>query len=183
MAPGILRGSLELARTLPPGVSPGLADRAAKNALGHLRGEHRDLAGRMTHEVGRWMRRGGLGLALLMPLVVVLTVVAPERSLMAWAGLATPLELMAGPTLPALVVTPGTVEVFRGSDVQMEVSAPGRATVTVHWQAAGDVALEETIDLDGDRGSFVLQSVTARLGDPSWQGFGQARLPEQQDRP
>ena len=162
MAPGVLRGSLELARTLPPGVSSGLADRAAQNALGHLRGEHRDLAGRMTHEVGRWMRRGGLGLALLMPLVVVLTVVAPERSLMAWAGLATPLELMAGPTLPALVVTPGTVEVFRGSDVQMEVSAPGRATVTVHWQAAGDVALEETIDLDGDRGSFVLQSVTAR---------------------
>ena len=162
MAPGVLRGSLELARTLPPGVSSGLADRAAQNALGHLRGERRDLAGRMTHEVGRWMRRGGLGLALLMPLVVVLTVVAPERSLMAWAGLATPLELMAGPTLPALVVTPGTVEVFRGSDVQMEVSAPGRATVTVHWQAAGDVALEETIDLDGDRGSFVLQSVTAR---------------------
>ena len=162
MAPGVLRGSLELARTLPPGVSSGLADRAAQNALGHLRGEHRDLAGRMTHEVGRWMRRGGLGLALLMPLVVVLTVVAPERSLMAWAGLATPLELMAGPTLPALVVTPGTVEVFRGSDVLMEVSAPGRTTVTVHWQAAGDVALEETIDLDGDRGSFVLRSVMAR---------------------
>ena len=162
MAPGVLRGSLELARTLPSGVSPGLADRAAQNALGHLRGEHRDLAGRMTHEVGRWMRHGGLGLALLMPLVVVLTVVAPERSLMAWTGLATPLELMAGPTLPALVVTPGTLEVFRGSDVLMEVSAPGRATVTVHWQAAGDVALEETIDLDGDRGSFVLRSVTAR---------------------
>ena len=81
---------------------------------------------------------------------------------MAWAGLARPFELMAGPTLPALVVTPGTVEVLRGSDVPMEVSAPGRTTVTVHWQAAGDVALEQTIDLDGDRGSFVLRRVTAR---------------------
>ena len=162
MAPGVLRGSLELARTLPAGVSSGLADRAAQNALGHLGGEHRALAGRMTHEVGRWMRRGGLGLTVLMPLVVVLTVVAPGRSLMAWAGLARPFELMAGPTLPALVVTPGTVEVLRGSDVPMEVSAPGRTTVTVHWQAAGDVALEEAIDLDGDRGSFVLRSVTAR---------------------
>ena len=162
MAPGVLRGSLELARTLPPGVSSGLADQAAQDALGHLGGEHRNLAGRMTHEVRRWMRGGGLGLAVLMPLVVVLTVVAPGRSLMAWAGLARPFELMAGPTLPALVVTPGTVEVLRGSDVPMEVSAPGRTAVTVHWQAAGDIALKETIDLDGDRGSFVLRSVTAR---------------------
>jgi len=162
MAPGVLRGSLELARTLPPGVSPGLADRAAQDALGRLRAEERNLAGRMTHEVGRWMRRGGLGLGLLLPLVVVLTVVAPGRSLMAWAGLARPFELMAGPTLPALVVTPGTVEVRRGSDVPMQVSAPGRTTVTVHWQAAGDVALEEMIELDGDRGAFVLRSVTAR---------------------
>jgi len=97
-----------------------------------------------------------------MPLVIVLTVVAPGRSFMAWAGLARPFELMAGPTLPALVVTPGTVEVLRGSDVPMEVSAPGRTMVTVHWQATGDIALEEMIDLDGDRGSFVLRSVTAR---------------------
>ena len=162
MAPGVLRGSLELARTLPPGVSSRLADRAAQNALAHLRGANRDLAGRMTHEVGRWMRRGGLGLILLMPLVVVLTVVAPGRSVMAWAGLARPFELMARPTLPALVVTPGTVEVPRGSDLPMDVSAPGRTTVTVHWQAAGDVALEEMIQLDGDRGSFVFRSVTAR---------------------
>jgi len=162
MAPGVLTGSLELARTLPAGVSSSLADQAAHNALGYLQGERRDLAGRMTHEVGRWMRRGALGLMVLMPLVVVLTVVAPGRSLMAWAGLARPFELMAGPTLPALVVTPGTVEVLRGSDVPMEVSAPGRTTVTIHRQAAGDIALEETIDLDGDRGSFVLRNVTAR---------------------
>ena len=102
------------------------------------------------------------GLILLMPLVVLLTVMAPARSLMAWAGLARPFELMARPTLPALVVTPGNVEVLRGSDVPMEVSAPGRTTVTVHWQAAGDVELEELIELDGDRGSFVLRRVTAR---------------------
>ena len=162
IAPGVLRGSLELARTLPSGVSSSLADQAAQNALGYLHGERRDLAGRMTYEVGQWMRRGGLGLMVLMPLVIVLTAVQPGRSLMAWAGLARPFELMAGPTLPALVVTPGTVEVLRGSDVPMEVSAPGRTTVTVHWQAAGDILLEETIDLDGDRGSFVLRSVTAR---------------------
>ena len=161
MAPGVLRGSLELARTLPSGVSSSLADQAAQNALGYLHGERRDLAGRMTHEVGRWMRRGGLGLMVLMSLVIVLTAVAPGRFLMVWAGLARPFDLIAGPTLPALVVTPGTVEVLRGSDVPMEVSAPGRTTVTVHWQATGDIALAETIDLDGDRGSFVLRSVTA----------------------
>ena len=162
MAPGVLRGSLELARTLPSGVSSSLADRAAQDALRYLDGERRDLAGRMTHEVRRWMGRGGLGLMVLMPLVTALTAVAPRRSLMAWAGLARPFELMAGPILPALVVTPGTVEVPRGSDVPMDVSAPGRATVTVHWQAAGDVALQEMVDLDRDRGSFVFRSVTAR---------------------
>jgi hypothetical protein len=162
MAPGVLGGSLELARTLPSGVSSSLADRAAQNALTYLRGERRDLAGRMIRKVRWWIRHGGLGLGVLMPLVIVLTVVAPGRSFMAWSGLARPFELMAGPTLPALVVTPGTVEVLRGSDVPMEVSAPGRTTVTVHWQATGDIALEEMIDLDGDRGSFVLRSVTAR---------------------
>ena len=163
MAPGLLKGSLELGRTLPHGVSSGLADRAARNVLGQLGGEQRDLGGRMTRDVARWIRRGGVSLMLVMPLVVVLTAVAPGRSLMAWAGLARPFELMAAPTLPALVVTPGTIEVLRGSDVPMEVSAPGRTTVTVHWQAAGDIALEEMIDLDGDRGSFLLRSVTARI--------------------
>ena len=39
MAPGVLKGSLELARTLPAGVSSDLADQAARDALGHLRGE------------------------------------------------------------------------------------------------------------------------------------------------
>ena len=162
MAPGVLRGSLELARTVPAGVSSRLADRAAQDALARLRGEHRDLAGRMAHEVGRWMRRGVLGLTVLFPLVVVLTVMAPGRSSMAWAGLARPFELLAGPRLPALVVTPGTVEVQRGSDVPLAVSAPGRTTVTVHWQAAGDVEFAEMIHLDGDQGSFVLRSITAR---------------------
>jgi hypothetical protein len=162
MAPGLLKGSLELARVLPPGVSSPLADHAANNAVGRLQGAHGDLAGRMTQEVGGWIRRGAFGFVVLIPLVLVLTVVAPGRSLMALVGLASPFELLAGPTLPALVVTPGTVEVPRGSDVTMHVSAPGRAMVTVHWQAAGDVALEEEIVLDGDQGSFVLQDVSAR---------------------
>jgi hypothetical protein len=130
IAPGVLRGSLELARTLPDGVSSRLADRAAQNAVGRLQGDYRTLAGRMTHEVGYWIRRGVLGLIVLMPLVLVFTFVAPGRSVMALAGLASPFELLAGPTLPALVVTPGTIEVPRGFDVPMEVSAPGRTAVT-----------------------------------------------------
>ena len=162
MAPGLLKGSLELARALPAGVSSDLADHAAHNAVRQLQGERGDLGGRMTQEVGRWIRRGGLGFLVMMPLALVLTVAAPGRSLMALVGLGKPFELLAGPTLPALVVTPGTVEVPRGSDVPMQVSAPGRMMVTVHWQAAGDVALAETIDLDGDQGSFVLRSVSAR---------------------
>ena len=162
LAPGVLQGSLELARALPPGVSSALAFQAAEAALTDLKGPRPRLAGRLAAEAARWTRRATMGLALLVPTVALLTIVSPSRSFAAWSGLARPFGLLAGPTLPPLEVTPGTAEVLRGADVPLTVTAPGRTTVTVHWQAAGDVALEERLDVVADRAGLVLRTVTAR---------------------
>ena len=162
LARGVLQGSLELARALPPGVSSALAFQAAEAALTDLKGPRPRLAGRLAAEAARWTRRATMGLALLVPTVALLTVVSPSRSFAAWSGLARPFSLLAGPTLPPLEVTPGTAEVLRGADVPLTVTAPGRTTVTVHWQAAGDVALEERLDVVADRAGLVLRTVTAR---------------------
>ncbi len=162
LAPGVLQGSLELARALPPGVSSALAFQAAEAALTDLKGPRPRLAGRLAAEAARWTRRAAMGLVLLVPTVALLTVVSPSRSFAAWSGLARPFGLLAGPTLPPLKVTPGTAEVLRGADVPLTVTAPGRTTVTVHWQTAGDVALEERLDVVADRAGLVLRTVTAR---------------------
>lgn len=162
LAPGILQGSLELSRSLPGGVSSSLAVSAAERALGDLSGPHPSLAGRMASEAARWVRRGVVGLTVLVPLVIVLTAAAPSRSFAAWSGLARPLGLLAGPDLPPLEVTPGSVEILRGTDVALDVSAPGRVEVTIHWQAAGDVKREQRLDVVADRTSFLLRAVAAR---------------------
>ena len=58
LAPGVLRGSLELARKLPRGVSSSLAVQAAEEALTDLDGGGPDSAGRLAGEAARWIRRG-----------------------------------------------------------------------------------------------------------------------------
>ena len=162
LAPGVLQGSLELARTLPPGVSSALAAQAAEETLTDLHGPRPRLAGRLGGEAQGWIRRGTVGLAVLVPMVVLLTMVSPTRSFAAWSGLARPFGLLAGPTLPPLEVTPGSAEVLRGTDVPLTVTAPGRLAVTVHWQAAGDVATEERLDVIADQAGLVLRTVSAR---------------------
>ena len=162
LAPGVLQGSLELARALPGGVSSALAVQAAEEALADLKGPRPRLAGRMAGEATGWIRRGTLGLVLLVPTVAVLTMISPTRSYAAWAGLARPFGLLSGPTLAPLEVTPGSTEVLRGSDVPLTVTAPGRLSVTVHWQAAGDVAVEERLDVIADQAGLVLRTVSAR---------------------
>ena len=162
LAPGVLQGSLELARALPAGVSSALAEQAAEEALTDLTGPHPRLAGRLAGEASGWIRRATVGLAVLIPTVAVLTMVSPTRSFAAWSGLARPFGLLAGPTLPPLEVTPGSTEVLRGADVPLTVTAPGRLTVTVHWQAVGDVAVEERLDVAADRAGLVLRTVSAR---------------------
>ncbi|SVB03416.1 uncharacterized protein METZ01_LOCUS156270, partial [marine metagenome] len=65
LARGLLRGSLELARALPRGVSASLASRAAERVLGDLRGRESEIAGRMAVQAGHWIRRGFVSFSAL----------------------------------------------------------------------------------------------------------------------
>ena len=70
---------------------------------------------------------------------------------------------MRDPVLARIVVTPGSIEVLRGSDVQVTVQAPGRQSVTLGWQAAGDIPRSELLDLLDDRATYVFQGVGATI--------------------
>ena len=163
LAQGMVRGSLEVARALPNGVSPTLAGRAVESVLGALGGSSQELAGGLGQGVDRWLRRGMGILAALTFVVIVLAVGAPRRAGRAWMALSTPLRVMADPVLPPLVLAPGTVEVLRGSDVSVRLEAPGRATAELVWQVAGDVSTSELLTLGGGVGVRVFKSVSAAV--------------------
>jgi hypothetical protein len=159
---GEVRGSLELSREMPRGVSSSLADRAAERLVAGLR-PHGDsaLSGDLGRRVALWTRRGW-GAVLATTLVfVTLTALAPTRTAHAWAGLASPLAVLNGPSLPALGVSPGDAEVMRGTDVEIIIDAQGRRTVDLMWQAVGDVARTERLDVADGRAAYVLPGISA----------------------
>lgn len=145
--PGLVRGALELNRSMPNGVSAALLGRATDETVAALGHPARDLSGTLGVGVDRWMRRGSGILATLAVVLTLLVLASPQRAGRAWAGLGVPLRVLAAPVYPPLVVTPGTVEVPRGSDVEVRLEAPGRLTAQLSWQAAGDVTTRETLQL------------------------------------
>lgn len=149
LRPGLVKGALELNRSLPQGVSATLVGRATDETVQALGSQTRDLAGPLGVQVALWVRRGSGALAAVAVVLTLLAVAAPERAGRAWAGLGAPLGVLAQPVYPPLVVTPGTVDVPRGSDVDVRVEAPGRVSVQLSWQAAGDVGVQETLDVVG----------------------------------
>jgi len=161
--PGRVRGSLELARSLPVGVSGSLAGLAARRTLGDLNRPPEQLTGRLGEGVTLWTRRGLgalTGVAVVLALLIVLT---PARSRGAWVPLSSPLGTMLDPILPPLVVTPGNLEVRRGSDVELSIQAPARASVEVAWQAAGEVARSQVVSLADGRGVHTFAVVSATV--------------------
>ncbi len=159
---GVLRGSLELSRGVPRGVSDSLASRAVLRTALDLEGRgEADLAGELGEQVSLWTRRG-MGFAAAFAVVLVLVVVLqPARTARVWAGVASPLATMVDPVLPPLVVTPGDVEVLRGTDVSVEVGAEGRAQVLLAWQAQGEVARSRSLEVRGGVARHVFQAVSA----------------------
>jgi hypothetical protein len=164
LPPGVLRGTLELSRAIPAGVSTTLASRAVQGTVRDLDGrEEAALAGSIGERVALWTRRG-LGFATALAVTfIVLTIAAPGRTADALAGVASPLSTMVDPVLPPIVVIPGDVEVLRGTDVDLDVSAAGRLEVELAWQAAGDIARTERLTVDGGRASYVFRTVSAPI--------------------
>lgn len=161
---GVVRGSLELARDVPHGVSGTLANRAVLRTVMDLEGrEQSELAGRLGERVAYWSKRG-MGFAGVFAVVLIgLAIVQPQRTAQALAGVASPLATMIDPVLPPMVVTPGDVEVLRGTDVRVGVAAQGRFQVEVAWQEAGEVARSEVLVVENGRAQHVFASVSATI--------------------
>ena len=111
--PGVVRGSLELTRAVPAGVSRRAWSRGPPSARSRSssRPVRRAVGRAGPPRCGRWTRRASGALAATAVVLDVLAVAAPARAGRAWPGLSHPVRLMAKPVLPAVVVTPGDVEV------------------------------------------------------------------------
>jgi hypothetical protein len=164
LRPGVVRGTLELSRSVPDGVSTSLASTAVRGTVRELDGrEEASLSGALGEAVAMWTRRG-LGFATgFAVLLTILTIAAPERTANALSGITSPLATMVDPVLPPIVVIPGDIEVLRGTDVELEVSAAGRFEVELAWQAAGDIARTERLAVEGGRASHVFRTVSAPI--------------------
>lgn len=145
--PGLVRGSLELSRRLPQGVSPRLVARAAEHTLAELGRPIAELSGELGAGVRAWTRRGSIVLAMAVVALTLLAAVSPARAGRAWLGLSAPVRVMADPVLPPLTLLPGTIEVPRGSDIDVRLEAPGRSEAELTWHAAGDVPHAESLAL------------------------------------
>lgn len=158
---GSVLGGLELARALPPGVSSALASEGERTLLDRVGTRHDRFADAMGGELDRWARWAGGAVVVLAPLLGVLLATAPERSRAAWTALARPLDVLANPALPPLLVEPGSLEVPRGAPVQVLVGAIGRDEVSLHWQTAGDVARTMNLPVSDERAAHAFAEVTA----------------------
>jgi len=161
---GTVRGSLELSRSVPQGVSGTLAASAVQRTANDLAGRSTgDLAGELGRGVSLWTRRGLIVASVSFVALAVLGVATPERAAQVWAGVSSPLSMAVDPVLPPLVVTPGDIEVMRGTDVAVQVRAGGRTEVALAWQAAGDVARSQLLAVENDVATHVFESVSATI--------------------
>jgi len=161
---GVVRGSLEITRTLPAGVSAALADRAvAKTVMGFGGRAADELSGELGRSVGVWTRRGMVAAAAAGVAIVGLAVASPSRTADVWSGVSSPVRTMLDPVLAPLVVRPGTIEVMRGSDVRVDIEALGRVEVDLLWQAAGDVARTARLEVGDGIASHVFEAVSAEI--------------------
>ena len=161
LAPGVVQGALELSRDLPHGVSTALVGKMQRTTIARLDLPVEALAGRMGEDFAAGTRKALRVLMLAAPLVVLVGVLSPQRSVQAWSGLVQPLALLSGPELPPIVMTPGDAEVLRGAPLPVTVSAPLRETVTIHWQAAGDVARSEELTVVDGRAGRIFSEISA----------------------
>jgi hypothetical protein len=182
LASGALRAQLELGRGVPEGVSGGLA-RAGEAALVDRLTRAGALHPREAEaEARRLLRAGALLTGGVAILALALLALAPERSRATWAGLASPVGILLPDPLPPLEVHPGEAELPRGEEVRVRVSAPGRETVTLHWESAGDVPRSVVLPVSGEEAAGTLPELqgTTRYRVTAPDG---ARSPEYTLRP
>ena len=160
---GSVRAQVELARSVPDGVSASLAHAGEAVLLLRLNDRVERLAGTPGRELGRLFRMSALGAGVLVLLAVILLVLTPGRARTAWAGLIRPVALLAPEPLPPLELFPGDAEFPRGDSPRVEVRAGGRDSVTVHWQAIGDVLRERGLLVIDGRAETLLPELEVEV--------------------
>ena len=164
LGPGEVQGALELERGRVEGLSAPLARRHARRVAGRLEGAVDTLAGDLGERLAMWERRAGISGAAVVLLLAGLTLTSPARAGTAWSGMARAVSIWTGPALPAMSVRPGDVEVRRGEDVELEVTAPLRERVVLRWQEAGDVGRETELVVDAEGSArHLFESVSAAI--------------------
>ena len=161
---GAVRAQVELAHSVPLGVSASLARAGEAALLRRLDRRVERLAGRPGAALGRLARMTALGSGVLGLLVAGLLVVTPGRALSAWGGLMRPVALLVPEPLPPLELLPADAEVLRGEEPVVEVRAMGRDSVTVHWQAIGDVLRGRTLPVEEGSAVTVLPPIDVATG-------------------
>jgi hypothetical protein len=160
---GSVRAQVELSRSVPPGVSPSLARAGEISLLSRLSDDPAHLGGGPARELVRLRRLTVRGGATLAAVAAVLLLLAPARARTAWAGLAKPLTLLSPEPLPPLDLSPGNAEVPRGEAPAVEVRAEGRDSVTVHWQAVGDVPQDRRLAVVDGKGETHLPGLEVEV--------------------
>ncbi len=153
---GLVRAQVELARSVPQGMSSSLARAGERALLLRLSGGVDRLAGSPGKKFVRLFRVSAVGTGVVVALLVALVALTPDRTRTAWAGLARPVELLTPEPLPPLELFPGDGQLPRGESPRVEVGAEGRDSVWVHWQAIGDVLRERSLMVvDGRAETFL----------------------------
>jgi hypothetical protein len=164
LEPGVVLGSLELSRLVPPGVSPALVQAGERRVLRAIPEAPRDIAGETDPLATTWLRRGTGALTAVLLAVLALLALEPGRSASAWSGLLSPVRLAAAPVLPDLQVAPGDAEVIRGENLALDILASGRDSVTVEWRSEGEVPASRSLPVSGDsRAAMEFEDVRAPL--------------------
>ena len=158
---GAVLGSLELSRFAPPGTSAGLREMALQRVGTHLSGDARTLSGKLGERIGLDLRRGAIAFLATVPAALLVMAFAPARTFTAWDGLLHPLAVLAEPALPPVTLEPGTIEVARGSVVEVSAHAPLRDSVTLRWDVVGQITRSRTITLADGSGAAPLPPLTA----------------------
>lgn len=165
LLPGELLGGLELDQ-VGRGESQALADEQRRRVHEAVHGRAvRTLAPQSWPILVRAAQRGSAAFGVAIVALVFLAGAQPNRMVDAARVLASPWLVTFPPPPPAILVSPGDVQVNRGAMLLVQVQAPTREVVTLVWQAQGEPTRsmnvrvnEQSGEAEGEVGPFESRS-------------------------
>lgn len=163
LAEGQLRTVLEM-HSAPAGTSQALLRREENNLASRLGGaDPVALAGALGRRTQSRRTRALAVAAALCAAVTLLAFAAPERSRASWQPLLRPVRTIVATALPPIRLEPGSTTVPRGTSVEIDVVAPRRDLVVLHWRERGDVLNELPVTMIDSVAAVRINAVHAEL--------------------